>query len=1316
MLPVSPAPSPPVTVHRHYARLRRWWPSLAIVFVATVALILPFGWAPLVSAAENCGPGANRIVCENSKPGSPYTEWEIEGAGDESIQGFATDISVNAGNRIDFKVDTDAADYDIDIYRTGYYEGLGARKVASVDPGAALPQKQPECLRDASTEMTDCGNWAVSAAWEIPAEAVSGVYLAKLTRKDTGGASHITFVVRNDGVESDVLFQTSDTTWHAYNNYGGSNFYQGGANTRAYKISYNRPFATRGGIEARDFYFGAEYPMVRFMERNGYDVTYFSNIDTDRHGDQLTNHKTFLSVGHDEYWSGQQRENVEKARDAGVNLQFLTGNEAYWRVRYEKSPADPSGNDYRTLVSYKETWSNRKIDPAAEWTGTWRDPRFASPANGGGNPENALSGTAYVVNFGDLPVTVNDREGDLRLWRGTNLTNLAAGAEEPLAPHTVGYESNEDLDNGFRPAGLIHLSTTTGQVPEYLQDFGNVVAPGETTHHLTLYKAASGALVFSAGSIQWTWGLDDWHDGDGAAPDPRMQQAQVNLFADMGVQPGTLQPGLVAAQASQDSTPPTVAVTSKPSAAVAHGEKVTIKGTASDGSGATAGKVAGVEYSLDAGATWSLAEGTTSWSFAYVQQGMGQNTVLVRGIDDSANYPASGMPITVDVTGPYSVFGTNTPDTADAGDPEPVELGLRFTPTTDGLVTGARFYLGGANSGPHTGSLWSADGTRLATASFPSGGSDGWQTTEFNEPVAVEAGSTYVVSYSAPNGHYAADPYYFSYRGIAAAPLTVAGGFGVSQGGVYDTNGGFPASSYNSTNYYVDAVFEAGDEAALSAGTPRPAHTANSVPVDTAVSAVLSRDVVPASVSITVKAAAGDRDPGAPAAGTAVAGTTAYDAATRTATFTPAKALANGTPYTVTLAARDAAGEVVSRGNTWSFRTASAVTESGPFGLLAETVVPTTSLVDDGEPVTLGTAFSTTEPGTVTGLEFYKAAGNPGPHVGALHTSDSTLLGEVTFGTGSASGWQYAALNTPVKLETGKEYVVSYRTTQYSAEPSQWAEPTISGPLRTPANAGRYIYGGTFPDMATSTNYLVDVRFTSDSVEPTPTPTPTPEPTPTPTPTPTPEPTPTPTPTPTPEPSPTPTPTTGPTPTPTPGPTTCDAPDFTDNAFESRLYEHVRWLQCEAITNGYANNYYGKNKPISRGESVAFIYRYLDESAAGTAQAFPDVPKRHTHFAPITWAVESGVTTGYADKSFKPGEDVTRGEFASFLYRAVKPTQEGTATFSDVKESSAHYKAISWMASEEISIGYEDQTFRPGRAISRGEVAALLHRYDLTVD
>jgi hypothetical protein len=1035
------------------------------VLVATV---------PPAQAATGCAAAANPITCENALTGTSPSVWDIQGAGDDSIQGFSTDISVGAGGTMGFKVDTDADDYSIEVYRTGWYQGLGARKIADVTPSADLPQEQPACLTDQQTELYDCGTWGLSASWTVPSDAVSGVYIALLTRPDTGGQSHITFVVRNEASRSSVLFQTSDPTWQAYNTYGGSNFYQGAANGRAYKISYNRPVSTRNGIGGRDFYFSNEYPMVRFLEKNGYDVSYFSGVDTDRFGDTLTNHDVFLSVGHDEYWSADQRANVESARDAGVNLQFLSGNEVYWKTRYEDSPTQ-AGGDYRTLVSYKETWSNAKIDPSPEWTGTWRDPRFAAPEAGGGQPENALTGTLFQSNYSDLPITVSAAEGRYRLWRNTSLTNLPAGSQVALAQHTVGYESDEDRDNGFRPDGLIRLSTTTGAVPEYLQDFGNVVEPGTTTHNITLYKAASGALVFSAGSVQWTWGLDQTHDGNGAPADVRMQQAQVNLLADMGAQPSTLAADLIRAGISTDRTSPSATITSPAAGAtVANGSSVTVTGTAADAGG---GIVAAVEVSTDGGDQWHRADGTTNWTYTYLQQGIGAADIRVRAVDDSANFPATPTSRPVTSTGPFSVFGEQTPSTPDSGDGSSVELGLRLVPSQDGFISGVRFFKSAANTGSHTGSLWSSSGVRLATVAFTEESASGWQSAAFSRPVPVAAGTTYVVSYSAPAGHYAVTADYWAYRGIPEGPLTVPGGYDVDAG-VYNTSvGAFPADSYRQSNYFVDAVFTDVDSSGLTASAQWPLPGASSVPVDTTVSAVLSRDVTASSVTITVT----DQ------LGAAVAGATGYDPATRTATFTPAAPLSGFVTYSVELSATatGAAGGVAS-GGTWSFTTVRPPPDEGlcPCGLYTDATVPTILEFADQGPLTLGTRFVSSATGTISGIRFYKSAGNTGTHTGTLWSAAGEELATATFSEESGSGWQTVSFDSPVAITAGAGYIASYTnpTGRYSATPGEFSGSGISrGPLSAGNGAGAYTYSGGFPGSASGTAYLVDVVFTPGS-------------------------------------------------------------------------------------------------------------------------------------------------------------------------------------------------------------------------------------------
>ncbi|MGM7669731.1 LamG-like jellyroll fold domain-containing protein [Microbacterium sp. A93] len=170
--------------------------------------------------------------------------------------------------------------------------------------------------------------------------------------------------------------------------------------------------------------------------------------------------------------------------------------------------------------------------------------------------------------------------------------------------------------------------------------------------------------------------------------------------------------------------------------------------------------------------------------------------------------------------------------------------------------------------------------------------------------------------------------------------------------------------------------------------------------------------------------------------------------------------------------------------------------------------------------------------------------------------------------------------------------------------------------------------------------------------------------------------------------------------------------DFTDNPEGSQFYAPVRWMQEQGITTGYTDGTYRKGKDISRGESVAFIHRYIDPEVTGGTEDFTDITESHGFFDEIVWAVNAGVTTGYANGTFLPYDSVTRGEFASFLFRAVEPEAgEWDESFSDVAESHPHHEAISWLASTGVSTGYVGGTFKPNDTITRGEVAALMQRY-----
>ncbi|MDO3416879.1 DUF4082 domain-containing protein, partial [Hymenobacter sp. BT770] len=825
--------------------------------------------------------------------GNPESEWQISGAGDLSIQGFATDISYNKGQAASFKIKTNASGYSIKIYRLGYYRGNGARYQGDATVTATLPQTQLPCQVDPTTGLLDCGNWSESANWQIPTDAVSGVYIAKLTRSDNGGSSHIVFIVRDDTGNSDLLFQTSDATWQAYNIYGdnstnGKSLYAAVSGDHAYKVSYNRPFITRngggGGGASEDWLFNAEYPMIRWLEANGYNVSYSTDVDTDRRGNLLTSHKVFMSVGHDEYWSGTARANVTAARNAGKHVAFFSGNEIYWKTRWEDS--------HRTLVCYKEGTEGDdtcggKCDPiSTTWTGLWRSGCNFSTADGC-RPENELSGQISWTNAQGA-ITVPASYKNLRFWRNTSVASLTSGAAT-FTDGTLGYEwdPRQDAFKDSYPAGQILLSQTS---------------LGGATHQLSLYKHSSGALVFGAGTVQWSWGLDSHHDRGSAAPDKDMKQATVNLFADMGVQPATLESGLTAASASSDTQAPTVAITAPTGgASLPSGQAVTVSGTASD-----ANTVAGVEISTDGGTKWQRATGTTSWTYSWTPSTQGPATIQSRAFDDSGNMSA---PVSVSVsigtgtgTGacPCTVF---QPTVAPTGGPysdngSAIQLGMKFQASTNGYITGVRFYKQSSNTGTHIGQLYNSTGTLLAQSTFTNETATGWQQVAFTKPVAITAGTTYVISYHSSTGYYSADNTGFA-QAVVNGPLRgLASTDPNGPNGVYKVTGtpAFPTDSYQSSNYYVDVVFDTAvgpDTSAPTVLSTSPANNAASALATANITVTFDEAVDPATVSGTTVQLLNGTSP--------VAATVTYDAISRTATLDPTATLSYSTAYTISV-------------------------------------------------------------------------------------------------------------------------------------------------------------------------------------------------------------------------------------------------------------------------------------------------------------------------------------------------------------------------------------------------------------------------------
>ena len=177
----------------------------------------------------------------------------------------------------------------------------------------------------------------------------------------------------------------------------------------------------------------------------------------------------------------------------------------------------------------------------------------------------------------------------------------------------------------------------------------------------------------------------------------------------------------------------------------------------------------------------------------------------------------------------------------------------------------------------------------------------------------------------------------------------------------------------------------------------------------------------------------------------------------------------------------------------------------------------------------------------------------------------------------------------------------------------------------------------------------------------------------------------------------------------------CTDANFSDNAEGSAYFSAVRWMQCSGLTTGYADGSFGKSDDTTRAQGASFLYRYLtDEGFTPAGQTFPDVPTSNTHFEPVEWTAAEQIVRGYVDGTFRPKHSVSRGEFASMLYRAAHPeyTAPATPDFPDVSAANPHYEAIQWAASEGLVTGYHDGTFAPGQDITRGEIAVMLHRFD----
>jgi hypothetical protein len=457
----------------------------------------PLNRSELPSSAGPLHEDHSAIQEENQRLGT--SNWRIsdaQAAGDE-IQGYAGAPSTSGGQTLTFyvSVQSPGTRYTAVIYRLGWYGGAGGRLMTVLaatgvaqgyfDETTRRLYACARCRFDAATGLLEA-NWQPSFSLTIPPDWTTGVYVARLATP-AGKATYVPFVV--DGSPfADYAVTLPDTTVAAYDDWGGYSLYHGppGLDWKiAHKVSLDRPEPNwRYGL-------GTGLPhlidAIRWLERGGYDLAYLSDFDVSAHPDWLLDHRAYVALGHDEYWTKAMRDGVEHARAAGVGLAFLGADDDYWQIRLEP---DSHGTPDRTVVCYRIAALDRLDHKQnALVMVQWRE----APVS---RPENALMGIMYAA-YTRQPQgwrwSLNPAEASSPLLARTGLRpGMGYGCD------MVGYEWDTMYDNGQTPRGL-HVLAISHPV-------SHVGAPSfsETTY----YVAPSGAFVFASGSITWSYGLD----------------------------------------------------------------------------------------------------------------------------------------------------------------------------------------------------------------------------------------------------------------------------------------------------------------------------------------------------------------------------------------------------------------------------------------------------------------------------------------------------------------------------------------------------------------------------------------------------------------------------------------------------------------------------------------------------------------------------------------------------------------------------------------------------------------------------------------
>ena len=453
-------------------------------------------------AQAGAAPSPNAIARENALPGT--TSWQRPLDGDILIYG--SEISAAPGDQVELHVST-AYRYRILVYRLGWYAGAGARLMTCLPSCTGDEQGRVQLGADPPTAQPLRANWPVTDVLTTGLDWTSGYYLVEAEATNGSGAGHIgtTYVIvrQADGAEpSQILVQVPVNTWEAYNSWGGNSLY---TVPRAYRVSFDRPF---GPDAASPLWW--EIQVVRFLEREGYDVSYQTDLDTNNDVSTLVRHRLVIVAGHDEYWTLSMRNGFDAALVAGTNLAFTGSNDAYWNVRYEDGG--------RTVMTYKSTYDPNP-DPTQK-TAMFREI---------GRPECLLEGVQHAdIRILDHPL---------------DYTVTAAGASDPWLAGT-------GLNAGDRILGVV------GREHDSLAPYPGCLHPGQVVlfHYedpadlpadAVKYTAPSGARVFAAGAQEFSWALDSYRSNDTVAPaapvssdrgapaDPRVQQFMRNALDDL---------------------------------------------------------------------------------------------------------------------------------------------------------------------------------------------------------------------------------------------------------------------------------------------------------------------------------------------------------------------------------------------------------------------------------------------------------------------------------------------------------------------------------------------------------------------------------------------------------------------------------------------------------------------------------------------------------------------------------------------------------------------------------------------------------------